>query len=204
MGPLASWLLLAAASGASAENAPVVSRFPLAASGLELRADADRARFYDVVGRRSALFGYEGQPAEVWAYPLKLVDGFELAFRLADYPVEIQGRDVLARVEVRPEATTLVYAHAAFTVRETLFAPLDEPGLVALLDVESALPMTLVGTFRPRLRLMWPAGLMTPNLDFDEKQHFYVMSEESRRFVGVVGSPGARSAIFLAQRPTTT
>src|SRR5262249_38429868 len=133
MAPLASWLLLVAASGAPAEYAPVVPRFPLAASGLELRADADRARFYDVVGRRSALFGYEGRPAEVWAYPL-----------------------------------------------------------------------TLVGTFRPRLRLMWPAGLMTPNLDFDEKQHFYVMSEESRRFVGVVGSPGARSAIFLAQRPTTT
>jgi hypothetical protein len=176
-----------------AENAAVVPRFQCP-SGLELKAAADRSRFFDVVGRRSAFFGYEGQPREAWVYPLKLVDAFELAFRLKDYPVEIQGRDVLARIEVRPEATTLVYTHAAFTVRETLVAPIDEPGLVALLDVDSVLPMTVLGSFRPRLRLMWPAGLMTPNLEWDEKSHAYVLSEESRRFAGVVGSPGARDS----------
>ena len=187
-----TWVLLALAPLARAENAPVVPRFALPASGLELRAAADHGRFLDVVGRRSALFAYEGHPAEVWVYPLKLVDDFALAFRLKDYPVEIQGQDVLARIEVRPEATTLVYAHAAFTVREILFAPLDEPGIVALLDVDSALPMTVLASFRPRLRLMWPAGLMTPNLGWDEASHTYVLSEESKRFVGVLGSPGAR------------
>ena len=190
--PLATWVLLALASGVRSENAAVVPRFPMPASGLELTSAADRSRFFDVVGRRSALFGYEGHPREVWVYPLKLVDDFELAFRLKDYPVEIQGRDVLARIEVRPEATTLVYTHAAFTVRETLVAPIDEPGLVALLDVDSVLPMTVLGSFRPRLRLMWPAGLMTPNLEWDENSHAYVLSEESQRFAGVVGSPGAR------------
>ena len=192
MVPLVTWALLALAPGARAENAAVVPRFPLPVSGLELRAAADRGRFFDVVGRRSALFGYEGHPAEVWVYPLKLVDDFELAFRLKEYPVEIRGSDVLARIEVRPEATTLVYAHSAFTVRETLFAPRDEPGLVALLDVDSVLPMTVLGSFRPRLRLMWPAGLMTPNLDWDEPSRTYVLSEESKRFAGVLGSPGAR------------
>ena len=33
---------------------------------------------------------------------------------------------------------------------------------------------------------------MTPNVEWDEKTHAYVLSEESRRFVGVLGSPGAR------------
>jgi glycogen debranching enzyme len=199
MSRLLPWVLLALALAplAKAENTPVVPRFPLPASGLELRAPAEHTRFYDVVGRRSALFGYEGRPREVWVYPLKLVDEFELAFRLKDYPLEIQGRDVLARVEVRPESTTLVYAHSAFTVREILFAPLDEPGVVALLDVDSALPMTIVGTFRPRLRLMWPGGLMTPNLEWEERANRYVLSEESRRFAGVLGSPGARDLAVM-------
>ncbi len=169
-----------------------VPRFAMEANGLELRAPARRGRFLDVVGRRSALFGYEGRPLEAWVYPLKLVDDLAFAFRLKDYPIEIEGEDVLARVEVRPEATVLVYSHAAFTVRAILFAPIEEPGLAILLDVESALPMTVIGRFRPRLRLMWPGGLMTPNLEWDEKTRAYVLSEESRRFVGVLGSPGAR------------
>ena len=178
--------------GSAAAQDGFVPRFAIEASGLELRADARRGRFLDVVGRRSALFGYEGRPLEAWVYPLKLVDDLAFAFRLKDYPVEIEGEDVLARVEVRPEATVLVYSHAAFTVRAILFAPIEEPGLAVLLDVESALPMTVIGRFRPRLRLMWPAGLMTPNLEWDEKRRAYVLSEESRRFVGILGSPGAR------------
>ncbi|HEY5908251.1 MAG TPA: amylo-alpha-1,6-glucosidase [Vicinamibacteria bacterium] len=180
-----------AASGADAA-AKIVRRFPLDKSGLEITARAQRSRFLDVVGRRSAFFGYEGRPLEAWVYPLKLVDDFELSFRLRDYPQEIQGRDVIAQIEVRPEATVLVYSHAAFTVRQVLFAPIDAPGLVALLDIDSVLPMTVTGTFRPRLALMWPAGLMTPNVDWDEKAHVYRLTEESQRFVGILGSPGAR------------
>ena len=70
--PLATWVLLALASGVRSENAAVVPRFPMPASGLELTSAADRSRFFDVVGRRSAFFGYEGHPREAWVYPLKL------------------------------------------------------------------------------------------------------------------------------------
>jgi glycogen debranching enzyme len=179
------------ASTAAAQTG-FVPRFPLDTSGLEWLSTAQRGRFLDVVGRRSALFGYEGRPLEAWVYPLKLVDDLAFSFRLKDYPIEIEGEDVVARVEVRPEATTLVYSHAAFSVKAILMAPLEEPGLVVLLDVDSALPLTVIGRFRPRLRLMWPAGLMTPNLEWDEKAKAYVLTEESRRFVGLLGSPGAR------------
>jgi glycogen debranching enzyme len=178
-------------STAAAESG-FIPRFPRDRSGLEWQATAHRGRFLDVVGRRSAFFGYEGRPLEAWVYPLKLVDDLAFSFRLEDYPIEIEGEDTLARLELRPEATTLVYSHAAFTVKAILVAPLDEPGLVVLLDVESALPLTVIGRFRPRLRLMWPAGLMTPNLEWDEKARVYLLTEESRRFVGVLGSPGAR------------
>ena len=93
--------------------------------------------------------------------PLKVLDDLRLAFRVAGYPLEIEGSDSLASVSVRPEATVFVYSHAAFTVRQIVFAPLDEPGVVILLDIDSALPITVLGSFRPRLKLMWPAGLMT-------------------------------------------
>ena len=51
----------------------------------------ESARFFDVVGRRSAVFGYENRAFEAWVYPLKLVDDFRLSFRLQGYPLEIQG-----------------------------------------------------------------------------------------------------------------
>ena len=90
-----------------------------------------------------------------------MLDSFGLSFRLEGYPLEIPATDIAAGIEVRPEATIFTYAHAAFTVRQIIMAPIDEPGIVMLLDVRSVLPLSIVGSFRPRLRLMWPAGSMT-------------------------------------------
>jgi len=189
--------LIAVLAWPSASGASGIERFPLPATGLVLERPARAGRFFDVVGRRSAAFGYENRPLEVWVWPLKLVDDFQLAFRLRDYPLEIEGASILASIAVRPEATVFTYAHAAFTVRQVVFAPVDEPGVVMLLDVQTTLPMTVTGSFRPRLRPMWPAGLMTPNLGWDEKQRVYWITEESRKFAAVLGSPGARDVSVM-------
>ena len=116
-------------------------RFPLRSETLTLQRPTHSGAFFDVLGRRAALLGYERRTAEAWVYPLEVLDGFSLSFRLEGYPLDIDGRDIMARIEVRPGATTLVYAHAAFTVRQVMFAPIDEPGLVILLDVQTTLPM---------------------------------------------------------------
>jgi hypothetical protein len=179
-------------TGIAAEPPSGVSRFTLTGSGLELARPTRTGAFFDVVGRRAAVFGYEHRGFETWTYPLKLVDDFRLAFRVEGYPLEFEGTQIATGITVRPEATTFTYSHAAFTVRQTLFAPVDEPGIVMLLDVDTTLPLTVIGSFRPRLRLMWPAGLMTGNLGWDEKQQVYSITEESKRFAGVIGSPGAR------------
>jgi glycogen debranching enzyme len=186
------WAVAAAAPSLSAQPAGWVGRFDTPRSGLELSRATPAGRFFDVTGRRSAAFGYEHRGIEVWAYPLKLVHDFGLAFRLEGYPLEIDGADSAVWIDVRPEATVVTYAHAAFTVRQTIFAPLHEPAVAMLLDVESALPLTVIGTFRPRLKLMWPAGLMTGNAGWDEKERVYSITEESRRFAAVIGCPGAR------------
>jgi glycogen debranching enzyme len=185
-------LLVLSGVARAEENEPVVPRFRLKASGLELEGPTRRGRFFDVLGQRSAVFGREQGTFEAWVYPLKILDDFHLSFRLRDYPLDIEGTQIAASIRVRPEATIFTYSHAAFTVRQILYAPVDEAGIVMLLDVDSVLPLTITGSFRPRLRLMWPAGLMTQNLEWDAKEHVYYLTEETRRFAGVVGSPGAR------------
>ncbi|HEY0098557.1 MAG TPA: GH116 family glycosyl hydrolase [Pyrinomonadaceae bacterium] len=176
----------------SQKNAPAaVAKFAFRKSGLELERAARAGAFYSVTGRRAAAFGYEHRPLEAWVYPLKILDDFALSFNIEGYPLEFGGADTLARINVRPEATTFTYSHAAFTVRQTIFAPLDEPGIVMLLDVQSALPLTVNVSFRPRLRLSWPAGLMTGSLSWNEKSRVYYITEETRRFTGIVGSPAA-------------
>jgi glycogen debranching enzyme len=173
-------------------NAPAaVSRFAFRQSGLELERAAQAGAFYSVTGRRAAAFGYEHRPLEAWVYPMKILDDFKLSFNIEGYPLEFDGADTLARINVRPEATTFIYTHAAFTVRQTIFAPLDEPGIVMLLDVQSVLPLTVNVSFRPRLRLSWPAGLMTGSLSWNEKARVYYITEETKRFTGIIGSPAA-------------
>jgi glycogen debranching enzyme len=173
------------------------SKFNLKKSGLELERRAQAGTFFDVLGRKSAIAGYENRSLEAWVYPLKVLDDFKLSFRLQGYPLDIQGAEIMTSISTRPEATILTYTHAAFTVRQIIFAPLEEPGVVMLLDVESVLPLSVTASFRPRLRLMWPAGLMTGNLGWDEATHRYSISEETHRFVGIIGSPGARDIALM-------
>jgi glycogen debranching enzyme len=192
-------LLLLALPPAATAEAPAgwVPRFALPASGLELERRTQPGSFYAVVGRRAAAFGYENRGLEAWAYPLKLVEDFRLSFRLEGYPLDIEGSDIAVSVRVRPEATTFTYSHPAFTVEQIIFVPLEEPAVVTLLDVKTVLPMTITGSFRPRLRLMWPAGLQTGDVSWDEKARLYTITEETKRFAAVIGSPSARELSLM-------
>jgi glycogen debranching enzyme len=175
----------------------LVPKFPLKTSGLRLERRTRPGAFLDVLGRKSAAFGYEHGRLEAWAYPLQILDQLELSFHLEGYPLELRGADISSTIDVRPEATIITYTHAAFTVRQIIFAPLDEPGVVMLLDVDSVLPLGITVKFRPRLKPMWPAGLMTGSLSWDEHERAYFITEESNRFAGVVGSPAAHDVSVM-------
>ena len=194
------WLLvlslcvgLLAAPGVEAQSTDgLVPRFEPGPSPLMLQRPAQAGAFFDVVGRRSAIFGYENRPFEVWTYPLMILRDFQLSFQLENYAGAFSGLETMTHIEVRPEATVITYTHAAFTVRQILFAPVDEMGVVMLLDIDSVRPLEVTASFRPDLRLMWPAGLMTGGLIWDAERHTYTIVEESQRFVGMIGAPGAR------------
>lgn len=197
-GLLGSLVILFSLRASSQQSHPVTSlpslpaKFELPRSGLELARRTQAGTFYDIVGRRAAAYGYEHRGMEAWVHPLKIADDFRFAFRIEGYPQEFAGADILTVISVRPEATVFTYSHAAFTVRAHVFAPVDEPGVIILLDVDSTLPLTVRLSFRPRLALAWPAGLGTGDVDWDEKEHVYYLTENSQRFAGLIGSPGAR------------
>ncbi|CAN5683691.1 hypothetical protein BH20ACI3_BH20ACI3_41010 [soil metagenome] len=167
-------------------------KFTLRKSGLELERRTQAGTFFDVVGRKSAVLGYEHRGLESWVYPMKLLDDFQLSFRIEGYPLEFRAADLAVLINARPEATTFTYTHAAFTIHQTIFAPVDEAGIIMLLDIKSTLPIGVMVSFRPKLKLAWPAGLMTGNLEWDKKEHLYYITEESKRFVGMIGSPSGQ------------
>jgi glycogen debranching enzyme len=164
---------------------------------LELERRTQAGTFFDVVGHKSAVLGYEHRGLESWVYPMKILDDFELWFKIEGYPLAFRAADHAVKICARPEATIFTYSHAAFTVNQIIFAPVDEPGIVMLLDVQTTLPMSVTVSFRPKLKLAWPAGLMTGNLEWDKKEHVYYITEESKRFVGVIGSPAGQDASIM-------
>src|SRR5829696_4626270 len=175
----------------------LLRKFALKESGLALERRTQPGTFFDVVGHKSAVLGYENRALEAWVYPLKILENFECHFTIEGYPLAFRGPDIAVLINTRPEATILTYSHAAFTVRQIIYAPVDEPGIIMLLDVQSVLPMTVTFSFRPRLKLAWPAGLQTGDLKWEEDLHAYFITEESKRFVGVIGSPAARDVSVM-------
>ena len=188
---LLSILCLTLGAQSSSSVTPTIPRFDLPASGPLLERTMHAGSFFDVLGRKAAVFGYENRPLEAWVYPLKIYEDAELHFSIDDYPVPIAGTDIMRRIEVRPEATTLVYTHPAFTVRHIIYAPIDEMGIIQLLDVETSRPLNIEMSLRPDLSLMWPAGLMTGFVGFDYEHGRYFTGEETQTYYGLIGSPGA-------------
>jgi glycogen debranching enzyme len=179
---------------AATEPLAVVPRFAVAPSPIGLRGDVRPRQYLGVVGPRSAWLGVETGEAELWVHPLKLARGFELAFRVPEYAEAVRGQDVARIVEVRPEATTITYSHATFTVRQHILAPLDEPGLLVLLEVDTYRPLEIVVSFRTVLQYAWPGGLGGQYAFWSEEDRAFVLSESLRRRNALIGSPWAGSA----------
>ncbi|HSD28666.1 MAG TPA: hypothetical protein VLL75_15295, partial [Vicinamibacteria bacterium] len=188
--------LLASSSARAEEPLPLapVPRFAIAPSPVGLRGDVRPRQYLGVVGPRSAWLGAETGEAELWVHPLKLASGFSLSFRVPEYVDPVRGADVARTVEVRPEATTITYSHATFTVRQHVLAPLDEPALLVLLEVDTCRPLEIVASFRTVLQYAWPGGLGGQYAFWSADDRAFVLSESLRTRNAFVGSPWASSA----------
>ena len=169
--------------------AATVPRFDRPPSPIALEGPARPHVYLEASGRRAAFFGREDGGFEAWVYPLKVAHGIELAFEIPDYAAPIPGASLVNAADVRPEASTIRYAHSSFTADATWLVPLHEPGGLVLLDVDASAPLTVVVQLRPDLRLMWPGGLGGQYSYWDSELHAVVITESTRRHAAIVGSP---------------
>jgi len=190
---LLSFVLSSSGRAAEPLPLPTVPRFAVAPSPIGLRGDVRPRQYLGVVGPRSAWLGVETGEAELWVHPLKLASGFSLGFRVPEYAEPVRGADVARTVEVRPEATTITYSHATFTVRQHVLAPLDEPGLLVLLEVDAYRPLEIVVSFRTVLQYAWPGALGGQYAFWSADDRAFVLSESLRRRNAFIGSPWAAS-----------
>src|SRR5439155_2522366 len=156
---------------------------------LELSRNARPWEFFCATGTRAGLFGNESGNLEAWVYPLKIFRDFHLRFL-------VDGRGLPAEtlvrtISIRPESSTILYSGDTFSVKETLFVPVREPGAVITFEVETSHPLEIEAVFERDYQLEWPAALGGTYLNWEPRLHAFYFGEEQRKYVALVGSSAA-------------
>ena len=146
-------------------------------------------RFLAVHGRRSLIEGYSPQGLEAWAYPFQILRDYRIGFRKEGTSTVVAGEGLLRRIIYEPQAVTRIYIGPDFIVRERLFVPLEEPGVIVSYRVESKSDIDIVVHFTPVLDLMWPGGLGGQSTEWNPSLAAYVISEPGRGYTATIGSP---------------
>jgi glycogen debranching enzyme len=173
-------------------SVPAHSQDPNAAATaqkLEISRPARPWEFLAAVGKKASLLGNESGAVEAWVYPLKILRDLRLTILTEGraVPAESLVRTVIAH----PESTTLVYSSDTFSIRETFFAPVDQPGAVIELQVETELPLELEASFIRDFQLEWPAAMGGTYVGWSDPLHAFFFGEDRQKFSALAGSPSA-------------
>jgi hypothetical protein len=145
-------------------------------------------RFVAVHGRKALLDGYATGGLEMWAYPIEVLDGYQIAFREPGTTSAISGPSILRRIIYRPECVTRIYIGPDFIVRERLFVPLDHSAAILTYQVTGVSSLQIIVHFHPVLNLMWPAAIGGQDMSWNAQARGYILSEPTHRFWAVIGS----------------
>ncbi len=167
-------------------------RFPIQDSELQLQRTIVPTTYCESVGQQSAILGFERGIFEVWVYPFKILSDLQFSVALPAYNMVVQGSIIARQIVVRPELTTLIYSHDLFTMRQHLLAPIAAGGVIILFEIDCCTPLELWLSFQPNLVPMWPAGLGGQYTLWLEEIQSYYIGEGTKRYAGIIGSPGAR------------
>ena len=179
-------------------------KFEIHQSDMELTGLARPGVFCEAIGKKAALLGTEQGVFEAWVYPFRILHDLQLFVQLRGQSQPFELGTIARQVTVRPEATTITYSHPNFTICQTFFVPINEPGMVILLDIDTNEPMTVIVNFLPDLKPMWPAGLGGQFCYWDDKTRAYIISESRWKYSGLIGCPeGAPRSVTLAHQLTT-
>src|ERR1700689_1684597 len=144
---------------------------------LELSRPIRPWEFISATGTRAALLGNEQGTLEAWVYPLKILANFHLRFHLdgVAQPAETLARTLI----VRPESTTIIYVGDNFSVRETLFVPVHEPGAIIAFEVDTTKHLEIEAVFLRDFQLEWPGNIGDTNEGWDPGLHAFHFADEA-------------------------
>jgi hypothetical protein len=193
--------LFATSAVAAAELAPLAP-FPKHESALRIVAPCVPRTAWTVAGEHGALFGRQNGVFEGWLWPNKILSNFRIRAELADYAVPIDVNGLAAEIEVTPAETTITYSHAAFTIRQHMFAPRGEStpatGAVVYFEFESARPLDVTFSFTPEMLHMWPAANFgRPNGEWISSGGFYILHTDDPHFSAIVAMPRTQPGIMV-------
>ncbi len=150
----------AASLPAQALFAPVPA-FALNSNPLVIERSARPNQPFSVVGERGAILGQQDGTFELWSLPVKVLRDVHLTAQLQDYGAVINLNDYASSMEVRPDHTTIVYSHAAITVRQHMFLPRNgSPGVgaaIVLFEIHATRAADVTLSFTPSMEREWPA-----------------------------------------------
>jgi glycogen debranching enzyme len=157
--------------------------------GLELSRPARPWEFLATVGKKASLLGNESGVVEAWVYPLKILR--DLRLTILTEGREIPAETLVRTVVARPESTTVLYTGDVFSIRETFFAPIDQPGAIIEFRVETEQPLELEVSFVGDFQLEWPASMGGTYIGWSDPLHAFVFGEDRQEFAAIAGSPTA-------------
>ncbi len=184
----------------------LIPRFAFEPCDIGFKRPARPSAYFDKAGRKFVILGAESGCFEAWAYPLKILRDFEFSFLVGTSSRPIPGGAIVRSVSVTPAVTTLTFVYQSFTIQASFLTPVDDPGAVILLAVDTTEPLTIICGFLPVLQPMWPAGLGGQYASWDKELRAYLISEPTRQNHGFVGSPAAEPVSYtpahmLSDRP---
>ncbi|MGA8029952.1 MAG: glycogen debranching protein [Bryobacteraceae bacterium] len=197
-------LALLATSAAAAELVPLPA-FSTSTSTLQIVSPCVPRMPWTVAGEHGALLGRQNGKFEAWLWPVKILSDFRIRADLANYPVPIDVNALAAVIKVTPAETIITYSHAAFTIRQHMFASRGDQasapatGAAVFFEIDSIRPLDITFSFTPEMLRMWPApNFGRPNGEWVTQgdSGLYVLHTDNPQFSAVVAMPHTRSGIM--------
>ncbi len=180
-----------------------VPNFAVANHDLEIVSPCIPGRPWTVAGPHGAFFGRQNGKFESWQWPVKILSDFRIRAELADYAVPIDVNALAASIRVTPAETIITYSHAAFTIRQHMFAgsgPNASLPIAVFFEIDSIRPLSLTFSFTPEMLRMWPApNFGRPNGEWVKTGHsgYYVLHTDDEHVTAAVAMPRTQPGIMV-------
>ena len=186
--------LAALAQESARDSTRGIPRFSLESGSVALAGPVRPWAYLADHGRRASVLGDENGSLEIWVWPMRVAHNFRLSFRLREADTLITAAAVARSASARAEGATIVYSHASFTVRQHVIVPLNDPGAIILLDVQSTVPLEIIAHMElgdpAATRVFWHPDL-----------HSVLLTQQRVRLhTAIIGSPRATVGAVLPPR----